>query len=108
MNLTYFNWEYYDLRQYSSEPWTNGNKKTFLCQSDRQLRQSRDYCNWWKLCSLIPNLLSFQETIREHIKTLDENAPRDFIDMYLKEIKKNDGINNVTFTGKKCSILFRK
>jgi hypothetical protein len=34
------------------------------------------------------------------MKTLDENAPRDFIDVYLREIKKNDGINNASFTGK--------
>jgi hypothetical protein len=33
------------------------------------------------------------------MKTLDENEPRDFIDVYLKEIKKNDGINNTSFTG---------
>jgi hypothetical protein len=34
------------------------------------------------------------------MKTFDENAPRDYIDMYLKEMKKNDGINNASFTGK--------
>jgi hypothetical protein len=42
------------------------------------------------------------------LRTHDENAPRDFIDMYLTEMKKNDGINNVTFTGKKFGFLFRK
>jgi hypothetical protein len=78
----------------------NDNKETFLCQSDRQPRQSRDYSNWWIFCSLIPNLLFFQENIREHTKTFDENAPRDFIDVYLREMKKNDGINNSSFTGK--------
>jgi len=40
----------------------------------------------------------FRGSIREHLKTFDENAPRDFIDVYLNEIKKNDGINNVTYT----------
>jgi len=39
-----------------------------------------------------------RESVREHVKTLDENAPRDFIDVYLKETKKNDGINNTSFT----------
>jgi hypothetical protein len=45
-------------------------------------------------------LVLFQEAIREHAKTLDENESRDFIDVYLKEMKKNDGINNTSFTGK--------
>jgi hypothetical protein len=85
--------------KYNSVLWKN-NKQTFLCQSDRQLRQSRDYSTWWIFCSLIPNILSFQESVREHIRTFDENAPRDYIDMYLKEMKKNDGINNASFTGK--------
>lgn len=39
-----------------------------------------------------------REAIREHMRTLDENEPRDFIDVYVKEMKKNDGINNVTYT----------
>ena len=60
------------------------------------------------LCFLISNCLSFQEAIREHMRTLDENEPRDFIDVYVKEMKKNDGINNATYTGKQCDILFRK
>jgi hypothetical protein len=34
------------------------------------------------------------------MRTFDENDPRDFIDVYLKEMKKNDGINNASFTGK--------
>jgi hypothetical protein len=41
------------------------------------------------------------------MRTFDENQPRDFIDVYLKEMKKNDGINNVTYTGKQCDIIFR-
>jgi hypothetical protein len=45
-------------------------------------------------------LLLFQETIRQHAKTLDDNESRDFIDVYLKEMKKNDGISNSSFTGK--------
>jgi hypothetical protein len=53
-------------------------------------------------------LFSFQQAIREHAQTLDENESRDFIDVYLKEMKKNDGINNTSFTGKYCGILFRK
>jgi len=39
-----------------------------------------------------------RENIREHTSTFDENAPRDFIDVYLREMKKNDGINNASFT----------
>jgi len=39
-----------------------------------------------------------RESVREHMRTFDENAPRDYIDMYLKEMKKNDGINNASFT----------
>lgn len=39
-----------------------------------------------------------RESIREHMDTIDENAPRDFIDVYLKEMKKNDGITNASFT----------
>lgn len=34
------------------------------------------------------------------MKTLDENAPRDFIDLYLTEMKKNDGTNNSSYTGR--------
>jgi hypothetical protein len=45
-------------------------------------------------------LFHFQQSIGEHLKTLDESEPRDFIDVYLKEMKKNDGINNVSYTGK--------
>jgi hypothetical protein len=56
------------------------------------------------LCCLISNCLFFQEAIREHKRTLDENEPRDFIDVYLKEIKKNDGINHASYTGKQCDI----
>jgi hypothetical protein len=52
------------------------------------------------LCYLTSDILFFQETIREHIKTLDENEPRDFIDMYLNEMKKNDGSNNSSFSGR--------
>ena len=73
---------------------------TLLSARCKYKMKSRDYSNWWIFCGLIPNLLSFQESIREHVKTLDENAPRDFIDVYLKETKKNDGINNTSFTGK--------
>ncbi|PNF20447.1 Methyl farnesoate epoxidase [Cryptotermes secundus] len=40
----------------------------------------------------------FREAIRQHARTLDENESRDFIDVYLKEMKKNDGINNTSFT----------
>jgi hypothetical protein len=32
------------------------------------------------------------------MKILDENEPRDFIDVYLKEMKKNGGVNNVSYT----------
>jgi hypothetical protein len=49
---------------------------------------------------LLFNFVPFQEAVREHAKTLDENESRDFIDVYLKEMKKNDGINNASFTGK--------
>ncbi|XP_021919684.1 methyl farnesoate epoxidase-like [Zootermopsis nevadensis] len=40
----------------------------------------------------------FRKSIREHMKTLDENAPRDFIDLYLTEMKQNDGTNNSSYT----------
>jgi hypothetical protein len=33
------------------------------------------------------------------MKTRDENEPRDFIDIYLSEIKKNEGNKYTTFTG---------
>jgi hypothetical protein len=42
------------------------------------------------------------------MRTLDENEPRDFIDVYLAKMKKNDGPRNVTYSGKQCHIFFRK
>ncbi|XP_069672282.1 methyl farnesoate epoxidase-like [Periplaneta americana] len=39
----------------------------------------------------------FKQSIREHMETLDENDPRDFIDLYLIEMKKNNSINT-TYT----------
>ena len=49
------------------------------------------YFNYSKLLGFI------QETIEEHFKTYDEQHLRDYIDVFLKEIKENNGKES-TFT----------
>lgn len=72
------------------------NKQLFLSVKPSVYEPDRSILYYYLTYSCLP----FQEAIREHASTLDENESRDFIDVYLKEMKKNDGINNTSFTGK--------
>jgi len=50
--------------------------------------------NWsgWNylLKTIAPRHKLFEETIHEHQRTISEGHPRDFIDVYLQEVKKTD------------------
>lgn len=41
-----------------------------------------------------------QKSMNEHKQVLDPDNPRDFIDIYLTEIRKNSNNPDTTFTGK--------
>lgn len=52
-----------------------------------------------KMLSILSDLQEFfRESIREHEKTIDENNPRDLIDVYLKEMKLQRNNPDSTFT----------
>ena len=52
-----------------------------------------------KRTNIIKINLKLQESLLEHQKTFDPENPRDFIDIYLKEIYDKKDDQNTTFTG---------